>query len=74
MLYFSCTFLRLCSSGMEMPNLLFLYISGLYPYDVGNVWFIFLLCMLALCMMYVYVCVCVCVFIFACLWVVVHFV
>ena len=53
-LYLSCTLLRLCSLGMAMSILHFLYLVRPYPWDVGNVYFTFLLCLIALCMMYVY--------------------
>ena len=43
-----------CSLGMAMSVLHFLYLAGPYPWNVGNVWFTFSLCVIALCMMYVY--------------------
>ena len=66
MLYLSCTLLGSRFLDMTMFDLHFLYLAGPYPWNVGDVWFIFLLYMLALCMMYVcvYLCVCVCVYIY----------
>ena len=57
-----CSLLGLRSLGEAMSVLYFLYLVGPYPWNVGNVCFAFLLCVIALCMMYVYVCVCVCLF------------
>ena len=37
-----------------MSVLHFLYLAGPYPWNVGNVWFTFTLCVITLCMMYVY--------------------
>ena len=39
---------------MALFVLHFLYLIGLYPWDVSNVCFTFMLCVIALCMMYVY--------------------
>ena len=64
MLYLSCTLLGPCSLDMTMFDLHFSYLVGPYPWNVGDVWFIFLLCMLALCIMYVCVYLCVCVYIY----------
>ena len=66
MLYLSCTLLGSRFLDMTMFDLHFLYLAGPYRWNVGDVWFIFLLYMLALCMMYVcvYFCVCVCVYIY----------
>ena len=51
--------------GFGNSVLHFLYLAGPYLWNVGNVCFTFLLCVIALCMMYVYVCIyiyaCVCV-------------
>ena len=44
----------LASLGMAMSILHFLYLARPYPWNVGNVWFTFLLYVVALCMMYVY--------------------
>ena len=63
---FSYSMLRPHSLGMAMSVLHFLYLAGSYPWNIGNVWFTFLLCVIALCMMYVcmyvyiYICLCVC--------------
>ena len=54
-LLFSYSLLRPCSLGMAMSILHFLYFAGPYPWNVGNVWFTFLLCVIALCIMYVYI-------------------
>ena len=43
------------SLGMAMSVLHFLYLVGPYPWNIGNVWFIFLLYVIALCMMHVYI-------------------
>ena len=51
---FSCSLLGPHSLGMAMFVLHFLYLAGPYPWKVDNVWFTFLLCVVALCMMYVY--------------------
>ena len=69
-IYLSCTLLGPRSQGMAMPDLLFLYLAWPYPWNIGNVWFTFLLRVFALCMIYicVYVCVCVCVCVFTCGW------
>ena len=71
-LYLSCTLLGPCFLGMVMSVFHFLYLTGPYPLDVGNVYFAFLLYVIALCMIYIYIyiyiSVCVCV------WVIVHFV
>ena len=51
------TFLHLAwanSMGMAMFVLHFLYLARPYPWNVGNVWFTFPLCVITLCMMYVY--------------------
>ena len=53
-LYFSYSFLGSHSLGMTMSILHFLYLARPYPWNFGNVWFSFPLCVLALCMMYVY--------------------
>ena len=54
---------------MAMSDLSFLYLARPYPWNVGNVWFLFPA--LYACIVHdVYVCVCV----FAFLWVIVHFV
>ena len=53
--YHLCTLLGLCSLGMTMSDLLFLYLVGPYPWDVGNDWFIFFFCVLALCMLDIYI-------------------
>ena len=60
-LYFSCPLLGPRSLGMAMFVLQFLYLSGPYSWNVGNVCFTFLLCVIALCMMYVYIYACTCV-------------
>ena len=52
---FTCTLLGPCSLGMIISTLYFLYLTRPYPWNIGNVWFIFLLYRLALCMMYVYI-------------------
>ena len=54
-LLFSYSLLRPCSLGMAMSILHFLYFAGPYPWNVGNVLFTFLLCVIALCIMYVYI-------------------
>ena len=41
----------------HMSVLHFLYLTRPYPWNVGNVYFTFLLCVTALCMIYVYMCV-----------------
>ena len=38
-----------------MSILHFLYFAGPYPWNVGNVYFTFMLCVITLCMMYVYI-------------------
>ena len=43
------------SLGMAMSVLHFLYLVGPYPWNIGNVWFIFLLYVIALCTMHVYI-------------------
>ena len=48
---------------MEMLVSYFLYLAGPYLWDVDNVCFTFLLCVMALCMMYV----CVYIYIYACM-------
>ena len=53
-LYFSCSLLKPRSLGMAMSVLYFLYLTGTYPWNIGNVWFTFPLYVVALCMMYVY--------------------
>ena len=53
-LYFSCSLLEPHSLGMAMYVLYFLYLVGPYPWNVGNIWFTFPLCVVALCIMYVY--------------------
>ena len=45
---------------LAMSVLHFLYIVGLYPWDVSNVCFTFPLCVIALCMMYIYLYMLVC--------------
>ena len=62
-LSFSCSLLGSHSLGMTMSVLHFLYVAWPYPWNVGNVCFTFLLCVIVLYMMYVcmYICVCVCV-------------
>ena len=50
--------------GMAISALHFLYLAGSYPWNVGNVWFTFLLCVIALYMMYV--CMCIYIYIYAC--------
>ena len=52
--YFSCSLLGPRSLGMTMSVLHFLYLTWPYPWNVCNVWFTFLLYVIALCMMYVY--------------------
>ena len=52
--WFSYSLLGSCSLGMAMSVLHFLYLTGPYHWNVGNVWFTFLLCVVALCMMYLY--------------------
>ena len=59
-LHLSCTLLGLLSLGMAMSDLYFLYLARPHPWDVGNVCFTFLLCVIALCMMYVYLYMLVC--------------
>ena len=56
-----CSLLRPRSLGMAMSVLHFQYLVGPYPQDVGNVYFIFLLRVIALCMMHVYIYACMCV-------------
>ena len=75
-LYLSCTLLGPSSIGMAMSILHFLYPSRPYPWNVGNVYFIFLLCLIALCMMYICVCVYIYIYIYMplCVWVIMHFV
>ena len=46
--------------GFGNSVLHFLYLDGPYLWNVGNVCFTFLLCVIALCMMYVCVCVYIC--------------
>ena len=41
------------SLRMAISILDFLYLAGLYPWNIGNVWFTFLLCVIVLCIMYV---------------------
>ena len=60
-LYISYTLLGPCSLGMAMSILYFLYLTGPYPWDVGNVCFTFLLCVMALCKIYIYIYICLCV-------------
>ena len=62
---FSCSLLGPRSLGMTMSVLHFLYLTGPYPWNIGKVWFIFPLCVVALCMMYV--CVYIYIYIFACM-------
>jgi len=62
--YLSCTLFRPFSLGMTVSDLSFLYLAGPYPWNTGDVWFIFLLWVLALWMIYM----------FACLKMVMHFV
>ena len=64
--YLSCTLLGPHSLGMTMSDLLFLYLVGPYLWNIGDVWFNFLLCVLVLCMIYIYMS--------ACLKMVMHFV
>jgi len=45
---------------MTMSVLYFLYLIGPYTWNVGNVYFTFLLCVIALRMMYVYLYILVC--------------
>ena len=52
---FTCTLLGPCSLGMIISALYFSYLTRPYPWNIGNVWFIFLLYRHALCMMYVYI-------------------
>jgi len=52
---------------MAMSILHLLYFAGPYPWNVGNVYFTFLLYVIALCMMYVYI------YMPAYVWVIVHF-
>ena len=52
-LLFSCPLLGLHSLGMAMSVIHFLYLAEPYPWNVGNVWFTFLLCVIALYMMHV---------------------
>ena len=57
--FFSCTLIGSSSLGMAMSDLSFLYLARPYPWNVGNVWFIFPA--LYACIVHdVYVCVCVC--------------
>ena len=49
-----------CSLGMTMSNLYFLYLARPYPWNVDNVYFTFLLCVIALCMMFLYLYMLVC--------------
>ena len=58
--------LGLHSLGMAMSVLHFLYLAGSYPWNVGNVWFTFLLCVIALCIMYVCMYVYIYIYIYAC--------
>ena len=60
--YHLCTLLGLCSLGMTMFDLLFLYLFRPYPWDVGNDWFIFFFCVLALCMLDIYIYIYICLF------------
>ena len=64
--------------GMAIFVLHFLYLTGPYPWNVGNICFTFLLYVIALCVMYVcmYVCMYIYIYIymFAHVWVIVHFV
>ena len=53
-LLFSYSLLGQHSLGMAMSVLHFLYLAGPYPWNVGNVWFTFPLCVVALCILYVY--------------------
>ena len=53
-LLFSCSLLGPHFLGMAMSVLHFLYLARKYLWNVGNVWFTFLLYMIVLCMMYVY--------------------
>ena len=55
---------------MEMLVSYFLYLAGPYLWDVDNVRFTFLLCVMALCMMYV--CVYIYIYMPACVWVIVY--
>ena len=67
-LYFSCFLLGPRSLGMAMSVLHFLYLAAPFPWNVGNVWFTFSLCVIALCMMHVYI------YMPTLVWVIVHFV
>ena len=60
---FSYSLLGSCSLSMTMFDLRFLYLSRPYPWNVGNVWFTFLLYVIALCMMHIYI------YIYLCVWV-----
>ena len=60
---FSCSLLGPHFLGMTVSVLHFLYLTGPYPWNIGKVWFIFPLCVVALCMMYV----CVYIYIYICL-------
>ena len=51
--------------GMTMSVLHFLYLARPYPSNVGKVYFIFLLCVIALCMMYVCMCIYIYIYIYA---------
>ena len=53
--WFSYSLLGSCSLSMTMFDLRFLYLSRPYPWNVGNVWFTFLLYVIALCMMHIYI-------------------
>ena len=59
-IYLSCTLFGPRSLGMTMSVLHFLYLTGPYPWNIGNVCFTFLLCVITLCMMYVYLYMLVC--------------
>ena len=58
--YHSCTLFGMHSLGMAMSVLYFLYLAWPYPWDIGNVCFTFLLCVITLYMMYVYLYMLVC--------------
>ena len=60
--------------GMAMSVLHFLYLAGQYPWNIGNVWFIFSLNVIALCMMHVYIHTYIYICLLVYVWVIVHFV
>ena len=70
--FISYSLLRPCSLGMAMSILHFPHLTGPYPWNVGNVYFTLLLCVIVLCMMHVYIYIYI--YLPTCLWVIVHFV